>query len=239
MDFAIDYDAQEGADRFRQMCDMLILAFNVKHNVSDKNQYYGGTQTTMEHKNNKTKWGPFEIECYRKCIQKQESNVQWRLELRYMQSKRRQKRRIYRDIMPMLDELRSELRTLPDYFEEAQVVMNATLADKFRENVAGSGKTIKLNDFIFLNRDRVFSREQLKGLFKELGNGEEHAARQAAYNYCKRRKAHRLISKNEFTAFVNALDAGIETWVKNDQKFGDFFTGRMRERENKYNQLPF
>lgn len=236
VDFAVDHCTQEGADRFRQMCDMLILAFNVKHNVSLKDQYYGETQTTMEHKNNRTKWGAFELECYRKEIQKKNSGVQWRFEMRYAQSKRRQNRKLYRDILPMLDELRAELRTLPDYYEDAQRAMNTTLVRKFKESLAGSGGAVMLNDFIFLNRDRVFSLDQLKGLFAELGSSQ---VKQAAYNYAKRRKAHRLIRKQEFTAFIEMLVKSMENWVTDDQFLTDFFEGRNGATPDDSTGAPF
>lgn len=46
-DFSADYWYEEGADDFRQMCDMLILAFNIKHKVKEKDQYYGQTHGTV------------------------------------------------------------------------------------------------------------------------------------------------------------------------------------------------
>lgn len=222
-DFAVDYCTSEGAEQFRQLCDMLILAFNIKHNVQPKDQYYGGTQTTMEHKNNKTKWETFELECYRKEIQSKNSGIQWRFEMRYIQNKRRKKRKIYRDILPMLNELRAELRTLSDYYEAAQKAMNDTLVCKFEESRAGSGGAVRLNEFIFLNRDRVFSRDQLKGLFTELGSKNPA---QSAYNYTKGHKAHRLIDDKMFSEFVKMLNKSIGNWVNNYQNLTDFFEGR-------------
>lgn len=222
-DFAIDYCTTEGADQFRQMCDMLILAFNVKHDVHPKNQYYGETYTTMEHKNNKAKWGPFELECYRKDIQSKSSGIQWRFEMRYIQNKRRQNRKLYRDILPMLNELRAELRTLPDYYEAAQKAMNATLVKLFQESRAGSGGAVRLNEFIFLNRDRVFSWKQIQDLFTELGSKDpENSTR----NYHRPRKAHTLIDEKKFTKFIKMLDSSVESWVKNNTKLEEFFEGR-------------
>lgn len=236
VDFAADYCTPEGADRFRQLCDMLILAFNVKHDVPEKDQYYGETQTTMKHKNNKTKCAPFEIECYYKPIQKQGSPVEWRLEMRYVPSKRKKTSKLYTDILPMLKALQAELRTLPDYYEDAQKAMNTTLVRKFKESLAGSGGAVMLNDFIFLNRDRVFSLDQLKGLFAELGSSQ---VKQAAYNYAKRRKAHRLIRKQEFTAFIEMLDKSIENWVTDDQFLTDFFEGRNGAIPDNSTGAPF
>lgn len=236
VDFAVDHCTEEGADQFRQLCDMLILAFNIKHNVQPKDQYYGATQTTMEHKNNKTKWGPFELECYRKEIQKKNSGVQWRFEMRYMQSKRRQNRRLYRDILPMLDELRAELRTLPDYYEEAQRAMNTTLVKRFQESRAGSGGAVRLNEFIFLNRDRVFSWKQIQELFAALGSkNPENSTR----NYHRPRKAHTLIDKRKFTEFVGMLDSCIESWVKNNTNLEDFFEGRNGATPDNSTGAPF
>lgn len=235
-DFAVDYCTEEGAERFRQLCDMLILAFNIKHDVQPKDQYYGETQTTMEHKNNKTKWGPFELECYRKEIQRKNSGVQWRLEMRYMPSKKEKNRKLHRDILPMLKALRAELRTLPDYYEEAQAAMNITLVRKFQESVAGSGGAVRLNEFIFLNRDRVFSSDQLKGLYADLGSSDP---KQSAYNYSKRHKAHELIRKKEFTEFIKMLAKSIDKWVKNDQNLTDFFNGRSGANPDKSTGAPF
>lgn len=235
-DFAVDYCAEDGAERFRQMCDMLILAFNIKHKVKPKDQYYGGTQTTMEHKNNKTKWGPFELECYRKDIQSENSNAQWRMEMRYTPNKKEKNRKLHRDILPMLKALRAELRTLPDYFEEAQTAMNTTLVRKFRESVVGSGGAVRLNEFIFLNRDRVFSLDQLKGLYADLGSSDP---KQSAYNYRKGHKAHKLLRKNEFTEFIKMLANSIDKWVKNNQNLTDFFNGRNGAIPDKSTGAPF
>lgn len=236
VDFAVDYCVKEGAEQFRQMCDMLILAFNIKYGVEEKEQYYGETQTTMEHKNNRTKAGHFEIEYYRKCVQKRESGVQWRLELRYMQNKRQKKRKMYRDIQPLLEELRAELRTLPDYYEEAQAAMNTTLVRKYRESVAGSGGAVRLNEFIFLNRDRVFSSDQLKGLYADLGGSDP---KQSAYNYSKRHKAHELIRKKAFSEFIKMLVKSIDKWVKNDQFLTVFFNERSGANPDKSTGAPF
>lgn len=235
-DFAVDYCTEEGAERFRQLCDMLILTFNIKHDVQEKEQYYGETQTTMEHKNNRTKAGQFEFECYRKCVQKRGSGVQWRLEMRYIQNKRRQKRKLYRDILPMLEELRVELRTLPDYYQAAQAAMNTTLVRKFQESVAGSGGAVRLNEFIFLNRDRVFSWWQLGDLFAKLGSKNSDNSRR---NYRKGREKHRFICKKDFGDFVKMLDESIESWVKNDTKLTDFFNGRNGTNPDKLTGTPF
>lgn len=235
-DFAVDYYAEDGAERFRQMCDMLILAFNIKHDVQEKEQYYGATQTTMEHKNNRTKAGPFELECYRKCVQKRGSGIQWRLEMRYIQNKRRKNRKLYRDILPMLETLRAELRTLPDYYMEAQAAMNATLVKKFRESVAGSGGAVRLNEFVFLNQDRVFSWKQLKSLFAELGSkNPDNSAR----NYRKGRKGHHMITDKDFRNFIEMIDASIESWVKNDTKLNDFFNSRNGAIPDESTGAPF
>ena len=101
-----------------------------------------------------------------------------------------------------LETLRAELRTLPDYYKEAQAVMNATLVKKFRESVAGSGGAVRLNEFIFLNRDRVFSWRQLKGLFAELGSKNPN---NAARNYRKGRKGHHMITKKDFRDFIKMV----------------------------------
>lgn len=234
-DFSVDYMVKEGADDYRQMCDMLILAFNAKHDVPEKDQYYGETQTTMKHKNNKTKWGPFEIECYYKPIQTNGSPVEWRLELRY-QSKMEKECKLYRDVLPMLDELRTELRTLPDYYEKAQNMMNTTLVNKFEESRAGSGGTVRLNEFIFLNRDRVFSWKQLQDLFSRLGSDDP---KNATRNYHRPRKAHTLITKKKFAKFISIVDSMIESWVKNNTELDEFFEARNGEKTNSLMIEPY
>lgn len=235
-DFAVDYCTAEGAEQFRQLCDMLILAFNIKHNVQPKDQYYGETHTTMEHKNNKTKWGPFELECYRKDIQSMNSGIQWRFEMRYLQNKRRQKRKLYRDILPMLNELRAELRSLPDFYEAAQKAMNTTLVRKFQESLAGSGGAVRLNEFIFLNRDRVFSWKQIQDLFAELGSKDP---KNSTRNYHRPRKVHTLIDETKFTKFIEMLDSCMESWVKNNTKLTDFFEGRNGATPDNSTGAPF
>lgn len=223
VDFAVDYCIPEGSESFRQMCDMLILAFNIKHNTAEKEQYYGETQTTMQHKNNRSKAGQFEIECYRKCVQQRGSGVQWRLEIRFIQNKKRQRRKQYKDILPMIAELRTELNSLPDYYNQAQLSMDETLIRKYREELEGAGGTVILNDFIYLNRDRIFSRQQLAHLFASLGSKN---VPNAVKNYAKRKKAHRFITKKDFERFVKCLDDGVDKWVKNDPFLLDFFSNR-------------
>ena len=153
-----------------------------------------------------------------------------------MQNKKKKRRKAYTDILPMLDAIRAELRTLPDYYEQAQTAMNTTLAEKFRESVAGSGGMVRLNEFIFLNRDRVFSWRQLKELFAALGNpNPDNAVR----NYRRGRKAHNLITQKEFSDFVKMVDEGIKTWVKNDTKLSEFFEARNGASPDKSMGAPF
>ncbi len=129
----------------------------------------------------------------------------------------------------MLDKLRTELRTLPDYYEKAQIMMNTTLVDKFEESRVGSGGTVRLNEFIFLNRDRVFSWKQLQDLFCRLGS---NAPLNATRNYHRPRKAHALITKKKFTEFISMVDSMIESWVKNNTELDAFFEARNGENSN-------
>lgn len=136
----------------------------------------------------------------------------------------------------MLETLRAELRTLPDYYMEAQAAMNATLVKKFRESVAGSGGAVRLNEFVFLNQDRVFSWKQLKSLFAELGSkNPDNSAR----NYRKGRKGHHMITDKDFRNFIEMIDASIESWVKNDTKLNDFFNSRNGAIPDESTGAPF
>ena len=238
VDFAVDYCTDEGADYFRQMCDMIMLAFNVKHKIPGKHQYYGETQTTMEHKNNKAHKpkGPFELECYRKNMQQEGSPARWRLEMRYIHNKKQKNRKVFRDILPMLEKVRAELRTLPEYYDKAQSVMNIALVRKYNECVTGSKGNVNLNAFVFLNRDRVFSKKQLKEIYAELGCGDTN---KAVNNYVHRHKAHRLIEREDFVAFTIMLDNCIENWLKNEKLLGDFFEVRNGEKTNSLMIEPY
>lgn len=220
VDFATDCKSGNG-DYFRKLCDMLILAFNVKHKVKAKDQYYGSTQISMEHKNNKAKWGAFEFECYNKAIQQESEGASWRLELRYVQDKRRKRDKPMESIAPMIDVIQRELRSLPDYYEKAHAVMNENLLINYHAKRAKHRGG--LSRFISDNDDRIFSRDQIKGLFELAG---ESNPGEAARRYCKRHKGHDLIDQHDFEKFINIIDSGISEWVKNDPFLVDFFEGK-------------
>ena len=114
--------------------------------------------------------------------------------------------------------------------------MNTTLVRRFRESVVSSGGAVRLNEFIFLNRDRVFSKQQLKGLFAELGSNDPD---NSAHNYRRGREVHHLIRKEDFEGFIKMVDASIESWVKNDPKLTNFFNGRNGANPDKSTGAPF
>lgn len=132
VDFTVDCceDGEQG-ERFRKSCDLLIACFKAKHAVKEKADYYGQTQMTMKPKNNKAKYGAFELERYNKGIQQESEEALWRFEIRHMENKNR-RRKLY-DPAERLKIMQEELLSLPAYYGKTMQKMDEGLIARYEE----------------------------------------------------------------------------------------------------------
>ena len=214
VDFAVDYPDTENADVFRKMCDLLVAALIVKDNVSKKNQYYGSTLITREHKNAKASGKYIEIERYNKAIQKPGSGILWRLELRYIGNKKCEESEQINDIVQMLEVIAEELINLKKYRVDVLEKMNEALYRDYQKLQKNKGDGhINLTQFMIENEDRIFSGKQLSRLAQRIGAGKRFGN-----NFGKRNK-HIYITEKAYISFIDSLVESIEKWVHREPTF--------------------
>lgn len=218
-DFAIDYYDGEGADYFQKLCDLMIAAFVVRHDVGEKHQHWSETIITRAPKSNKATWGQITLERYNKAIQQPEHGALWRLEMRYKRDDKHPEREQLSSVEDMLEAITEELRGLPAYYEAAQKEMNSALLTKLDRLQIGSTDILKVNQYLYQNNDRIFSRAQVRQFFERLGAGEK--SKDCANRY-SRRYEHLYISKGQFEQFIEYLLSEVQKWVNNDPSFFDF-----------------
>jgi len=218
VDFTLDCNDADAAPLFRKLCDLTIAAFIVRHEISNKHQYWGETTVSRLPKNNKAVWGQIELERYNKSIQQPEHGALWRMEIRYSKNMKHPDRAQPEDMRGMLEALIEELNGLPAYYEAVQERMNAALLEQYVEMQRGSTSNIKVNQFLQQNNDRIFSRSQVRHFFKSIGVQNLKKQKGCANNYSDR-YAHLYIGKKEFCNFISWIIEEIQTWVKNDVYF--------------------
>lgn len=214
VDFALDCFSEDDAPIFRKLCDLVIIAFCVRHGIEEKHQYLGETITTGKPKNCKADWGQLTIERYNKSIQQSGNGAIWRMELRYIKDKRRKRQKRQQTLRDMLEALADELRGIPAFYEEAQERLNDALYSRYQSIQRGTRDKIKINQFLYQNSERVFSCEQIRGFYSKIGvQGKK--LKNAVKNYNSRHD-HLYISKAQFTEFVEWIVSELEKWIKND-----------------------
>lgn len=206
IDFAINQNDPSEAARWKKRCDLLIACFNVMHDVGDKQQYYGSTQTTLRAKNNRTQSGIMQLEVYNKAIQQEKNGAIWRFEIRCDTSAARSAKRL-KTPQELFQRMLCELAVLPDYYDATLSRMNENLLHVYQ-----SGNHLQRNTFIKSHQDRFFSRGQVED-FCEL-SGAKHP-KKAAKNYLDRYE-HLCLTKSELQQFVWELYRSIEMCLKNE-----------------------
>ena len=220
VDFAMDcYDEREAA-LFRKLCDLMIVAFIVRHGIEDKHQYWGETTVSMRPKNNKAVWGQIAMERYNKALQQMSHGAIWRTELRYEKDLKHPEREQPESVREMLEALQEELRSLPAHYEEAQERVNEAMYARYCDLQDGSKDSLKVNQFLYMNSDRVFSRSQIVGFYNLIGAGDGKRCRKRADNYSAR-YAHLYITRKRFEAFIEWVIGQLEKYLTNEVLFTD------------------
>lgn len=214
-DFALDCFAEEDAAVFRKLCDLMIAAFCVRHDIECKHQYWGETIISMQPKNCKAVHGQIAMERYNKSLQQPSNGAIWRTELRFTKDTKHPEKEQPQTIQAMLEALTDELCGLPAFYEEAQERLNDALFARYTALQNGSEDHIKINQFLYQNNDRVFSRAQVRDFFLRLGVTDNKRRTDCADNY-SRRYAHLYTSKAQFTLFIEWVISEVEKWVTND-----------------------
>lgn len=217
-DFTLDCYDESAAPLFRKLCDLTIAAFIVRHEISDKHQYWGETTISRRPKNNKAVWGQIELERYNKNTQQPGHGALWRMELRYSKDTKHPDREQPEEMRGMLEALIEELNGLPAYYGAVQEQMNAALLERYEEMRQGSASSIEKNQFLQENNDRIFSRAQVRQFFKETGVNDIKKQRNFANNYSKRHE-HLYINKEKFSSFIFCITEEIQKWVRSDPFF--------------------
>ena len=221
VDFAVDhYGEGEEADRFQKLCDLLIAAFIVKHDIQPKHQHWSETIITRAPKSNKATWESVTIERYNKAIQQPEHGALWRFELRYSRDKKHPDKEQPTEVKKMLEALIEELNSLPKFYTAAQKQMNEALLAQYDRLCAESRDDIRVYQFLHQNNDRIFSRAQVRQFFAGLGLEKGKCEEKA--NSFSSRKRHLYISKQQFESFTEYLAFSIKRWYTNDPCFDDF-----------------
>lgn len=214
-DFALDCFAEDDAPMFRKLCDLLIIAFCVRHGIEDKHQYWGETIVSMKPKNSKAVWGQIAMERYNKSIQQSGNGALWRMELRFSKDTKHPEREQPQTIQDMLEALADELRGLPEFYEEAQERLNDALFARYTTLQSGCKDKLKIYPFLYQNNERVFSRSQVKKFLYLTGTQERKRVLSGEKHYSRYYKDQIYISRGRFAEFVEWVIFELEKWVKN------------------------
>lgn len=96
--------------------------------------------------------------------------------------------------------------------------MNRCLLEKYKDDQAKTHHCIKRNSFIYDNRERFFSRGQVRDFIS--ATGEVVNIDKATQNYFDR-YCHETITKKDLCDFVDGILAAIETYLTNEVSFGE------------------
>lgn len=219
VDFTVDYYGEgEEAERFQKLCDLLIISFIVKYNITRSGQRWSETVIAREPTSCKAEGDLITIERYNKAIQQPEHGATWRMEIRYIDRKNREIKD-HKGVKAKLEVMIEELESLSKFYTAAQKQLNEALLYEFSRLQLGCKNNLYVNQYLYMNSDRLFSNAQVKGFFKGLGINAKKAAKDAN-NYSTRHK-HLYIRPDEFTAFTEYLVFLIKKYLTSEAFFED------------------
>lgn len=204
VDFKADYTDMATVDLWVKFCNLLIGAFVVRHNVSDKNQFLCTTITGEKHKSTKAQWGKIVLENYNKVIQEEGEGICYRFEARYIGDEPV-------SVADALDTLLQELKGLATYYDQALALWNATLLEEYTRINRAGGTKVHPHAYVRCNENRMYSRKQLRDFFDRAYEGK--IPTWADKHYCQ--KNHPLlISHSLFNECIKMLCEGIQAFKK-------------------------
>ncbi|MBQ4264807.1 MAG: hypothetical protein IJB85_04775 [Clostridia bacterium] len=235
VDFAFDVFNPDNADQFKKLCILLGAIYAVKYDVPATDQSWFTTIVSLLFKGIHVQSPrlPVSVNLYLKKIQDPKRGAIWRLELRYIRTPRNKSR--LQDPESMLNAIVDELRTLPDFYEATLEKLNESLANKFVELSFDAKNSLVGNQFLSVNRERLFSREQARGFFKILSEDtNEKALIDRVDNFSDRYKVL-YVSKAAFQRFVDELIMNIEIFINGEKRCikGDVFSSFETEIDDK------
>jgi len=216
VDFCIDCTDEAQAESFKKYCDLMIACFKSKHRISEKHDYYGATQMTLRPKNNKAKHGEYELELYCKSIQQENNGAEWRMEIRHMEGKSKRRKLLAPE--ERLRKMQEELQTLPAYYEQTLAQLNTALLQEYEKGKKESRNALKRNSFIYLHRDKFFSRHQIEEFISSTGEVKDYVKSADNYLY---RHVHDTILKNRLADFIASVTDAIEKYLMDEGVFGE------------------
>ena len=214
-DFKFDASREVKPDSmWVKQCNLLIAAFDAMWKCAERNRDFRQAGQCGTYKGATAKRGRFEIVHYNKKAQKCSCGIPFRLELRCLDLKNR-------GIEQGLLEWRDLLHRVKRYYRSALDRLNDRLVQQYesaRACVTTKGK-LKVNTFLVLHRDAVYSRQQLLALYERLGDCNPKKALDQYYELTKR-EARLFVTESEFCAFVDSLSEGIARYLFTPQNGG-------------------
>lgn len=213
IDFTIDYIDDGRAELFEKLCHALICCHIVKHETPLKGQYrgFGVIKRTSKNCKSTDSHGPTELEIYDKKTQLPSLGIRWRFEARFIRSFARKSDAL--DYRGMLLALRDELKSLPDFYADAQAALNNALVEEFQELQSKSEKRLSPYQFLLMNNDRVFMRTQCRDFFKALFPDADESSLNSFAKHFPERNMHLFIEKHKLRKFVADLADQIDRYT--------------------------
>lgn len=216
VDYALDNCNPANADLFKKLSVLLGAIYAIKHDVPATDQSWFTTIISDLFKGVHVQSPrlPISLNLYLKQIQDPRRGAIWRLELRYIRTPRNKSR--LQDPKSMLQAIITELRTLPDFYETTLEKLNESLANKFVELGFDAKNSLVGNQFLSINRERLFSREQARDFFKILSEDTNEKALVDRVNNFSDRYKILYVSKAAFQRFVDELIMNIQSFINGE-----------------------
>lgn len=214
-DFKFDAPRETQANSaWVKYCNLLIATFDAMWKCAAKNRDFRQAGQCGAYKGSRAQRGRFEIIHYDKDGQKHSCGIPFRLELRCLDLNGH-------SIEKGLLEWCSLLQKVKAYYNGALERLNIRLVKEYESAKAclsAKGK-LKVNTFLILHKDAVYSRQQLLQLYDKLGDCNSKKALDQYYQITNR-EARLFITQNEFNAFVDRLCEGIMEYLNIPLKTG-------------------
>ncbi|MEA4928361.1 MAG: hypothetical protein VB104_06740 [Candidatus Limiplasma sp.] len=190
-----------------KQCNLLIAAFDAMWKCAARNRDFRQAGQCGAYKGASVKRGRFEIVHYDKDAQKHGYGIPFRLEMRCHDLQGQ-------GIEHGLFALKNLLQRVKGYYRSALDRLNDRLVQQYESTKAcvnTKGK-LKVNTFLLLHRDAIYSRQQLLALYERLGDCNSKKALDQYYELTKR-EARLFITESEFYAFIDSLSEGINRYL--------------------------
>ncbi|MEA4929362.1 MAG: hypothetical protein VB104_11895 [Candidatus Limiplasma sp.] len=215
VDFKFDASREVLTDSiWVKQCNLVIAAFDAMWKCAARNRDFRQAGQCGAYKGASVKRGNFEIVHYNKDAQKHGCGIPFRLELRCHDLQGQ-------GIEHGLHELEKLLQRVKGYYSSALYRLNDRLVLQYESAKAcvnTKGK-LKVNTFLVLHRDAIYSRQQLLALYERLGDCNPKKALDQYYELTKR-EARLFVTEHDFCAFIDNLSEGINRYLSTPRMGG-------------------